>query len=114
MKPKTKLYRITNKAKHGLWLFALDEQDAIQQAISRGHIKSPDGATKIDDQTQSRLASDQQEGLTDTQEIIDAGLRGPAARIIPSIAGADFISALKAGTKPQAQGRPSWTRNQLV
>lgn len=113
MKPKTRLYRLTNKAKRGLWIFAVDEQDAINQAIQFRHVKSAEGVKRIEDQTDSRLESDKREGLTDTQEIIDQGLRGQCARIIPGISGADFIAALKSGTRPRETGKPGWTRYTL-
>jgi hypothetical protein len=83
---KTRLYRVYNKARIGTWFFATDEKDALDQALSQGRIKAAANAT-VEDQTDFYVGDDQRRGVIDTQEIMDAGMRGSVARYIPPVQG---------------------------
>lgn len=87
---KTRLYRVYNKTQRGTWFFAIDEHDAINQALLQGRIKTAINAI-VEDQTAYYLADDKRRGVVDTQEIMDAGLCGSTARYIPPIQGKAWI-----------------------
>lgn len=113
-KPTTRIYSVQNRAKYGMWIFATDEQDARDQAVTLGHVRSADGITSVDDETERRLKNDVEMGLDDTARIMAAGLRGPATRSIPMIMGNDLIAGLLTGREPVQTGGHGWNEHALA
>jgi hypothetical protein len=95
-----RLYRLSNKARTGCWVFADDEQEARAIFLEDGRVRRPENITSVEDQT---------EFYRKTTDLDKVHVKGTASLCIPSIGGRELLLAISQGTVNPRSPHREWS-----
>lgn len=108
----TRLFDVARKSDNmGRFIFAENEEEARQIALTDGHVKKIENIREVADLTDENLKLEEERGEDTLKRAIESGHKGSAVMLIPSYNGEDFFKSLFSGQEPVAQGKHAWVIN---